>query len=90
MESEEELFYQSLAKEYLLHMKLQLELAVERKSTDWQELQTLGNHLRGSSAMFGYPTLSVLGAVLERAAQEKNDVTTANTLRKLLSHIRTL
>lgn len=88
--SEEELFYQSLARDYLSHMKQQLEHAVQQDDTDWQELQTLGNHLKGSSAMFGYPALSELGAVLERAAQERNGQTTLTILRKLLVHIRTL
>jgi HPt (histidine-containing phosphotransfer) domain-containing protein len=88
--SEEEFFYTSLARDYLSHMKQQLERAVGRDGTDWQELQTLGNHLKGSSAMFGYPALSELGAVLERAAQEKNNLTAATTLKELLSHIRTL
>lgn len=90
MSSDEERFYRSLARDYLSHMKQQLEHAVQQNSTDWQALQTLGNHLKGSSAMFGYPFLSELGAVLERAAQEKNDRTATTILQELLSHIRTL
>jgi HPt (histidine-containing phosphotransfer) domain-containing protein len=90
MATEEELFYQSLAREYLVHMKLQLEHVVQQERADWQELQTLGNHLKGSSTMFGYPALSELGAVLERAALEKNDHTTTTILQQLLSYLRTL
>lgn len=90
MSSDEERYYQSLARDFLSHMKEKVERVAQQSDTDWATLQTLGNHLKGSSAMFGYPSLSEYGAVLERAAQDKDDHMTTAILRELLRHIRTL
>jgi HPt (histidine-containing phosphotransfer) domain-containing protein len=90
MTPDEEHFYRALSQDYLRQMKLKVASAAAETESDWQSLRTLGNHLKGSSTMFGYPTLTELGATLEQAAEAHDNQAITATLQKLLSHLRTL
>ncbi len=64
--TDEEEFYQSLARDFVIHTGNQIVEAVDRlPDFDPDALHTHANHLKGSGEMFGHPLLTELGAKLE-------------------------
>ncbi len=89
--TDEEEFYQALARDFVIQMRNQIVAAVDRlPDFDWDALHTLGNHLKGSGAMFGQPLLSELGRKLEREIEAGENSLAVETLHLLADVIRSL
>lgn len=89
--TEEEKFYSELAADFFATMRRQIDAAVRRlPEFDWDELHTLGNHLKGSAAIFGQPALSDLGRQLESALENGQNALAFETLRILSVRVREL
>ncbi|HWP81136.1 MAG TPA: Hpt domain-containing protein [Bacteroidota bacterium] len=86
MTTPEEEYYRVLALDFLAHMKSHVASVVQTlPRCDWKEIETLGNHLKGSGTMFGFPHLSQLGAKLEEEVQKGRESEALATLLDLAS-----
>ena len=59
------------------------------KTENWYDIAAIGHKLKGSGAVFGYPSLGTLGSGLEAAAAAADVETSQDLLAKLTTFIET-